>query len=167
MQCRNPWLTLTIWIITIIKSIFNIKQNSYSKRLTTSFIFFKIKFIIKNLFQNNFRIFSLQQFKSIFNILPLLDLQSLSMPFLCNAILDNSQKLSKILKLQRGEISKKAIRCFLAYIWASFSLTFLLKAKCNLFPTKTFGTPGACFKKINKKIYPQTILERNVFVCCV
>lgn len=77
--------------------------------------------------------------------LPLLDLHSLSIPFLCNAILDNSQKLSWILKLHRGDTSKKAILCLFAYVWASLSPTFLLNAKCSRFPTNTLGTPGACF----------------------
>lgn len=74
----------------------------------------------------------------------LLDRQSRSIPMRCSAIRDNSQKLSWILKLQRGDTSKNAIECFWAYIWASRSCTLRLNSKCKRFPTRTLGTPGAC-----------------------
>lgn len=75
----------------------------------------------------------------------LLLLQSLSMPFLWRAIRESSQKLSLMLKSHNGLTSKKAMWFFAAYISASRSCTCRLKARCNLFPTRTFGTPGACF----------------------
>ena len=80
----------------------------------------------------------------------LLLLNSLSIPFLCKAILDNSLKLSLILKSHNGETSKKAILFLTAYASASLAVTCLLNAKCSLLPTNTFGTPGACCKRINK-----------------
>lgn len=63
------------------------------------------------------------------------------MPFLCSAILANSQNDSLMLKSHNGEISKHAILFLNAYDSAVFAATCLLKAKCNRLPTKTFGTP--------------------------
>lgn len=64
-----------------------------------------------------------------FKTLPLFDLQSLSMPFLCKALLDNSLKLSLMLKSQRGLTSKKAIPFLVAYVSASRVPTCRLNAR--------------------------------------
>lgn len=78
-------------------------------------------------------------------ILPLFDRQIRSIPFRCRAIRANSQNDSRMLKSHNGEISKQAILFLDAYSSACFAATCLLNAKCNRFPTNTFGTPGACY----------------------
>lgn len=83
------------------------------------------------------------------NALPLLERHNLSIPLRCKAIRESSEKLSRILKSQRGETSKNAMWFLAAYASASRSPTCLLKAKWRRLPTSTFGTPGACYN-INK-----------------
>jgi len=83
------------------------------------------------------------------------------MPFLCKAMRDNSEKLSRMLKSQRGETSKNAIRFLAAYASASRSPTCLLKAKWRRLPTNTFGTPGACYRILNQKIRIRKCIFRN------
>ena len=90
---------------------------------------------------------NLYLFNEIIKKLPLFERQILSIPFLCSAILANSQNDSLILKSHSGEISKQAILLRDAYNSACFAATCLLNAKCNLLPTNTFGTPGACCGK--------------------
>ena len=75
---------------------------------------------------------------------PLLSPQLRLMPFRCRATLDSDTNDSVMLKLQSGLASRKAMSCFCAYSSASRSLTSRLKAKWQRFPTRTFGTPGAC-----------------------
>lgn len=76
--------------------------------------------------------------------LPLFDRHIRSIPFRCKAIRANSQNDSRILKSHNGDISKQDILLRCAYNSACFAATCRLNAKCNRFPTNTFGTPGAC-----------------------
>lgn len=68
-----------------------------------------------------------------------------SIPLRCSAIRANSQNDSLILKSHNGDISKHAILFRDAYSSACLAATCRLNAKCNLLPTNTFGTPGACY----------------------
>lgn len=76
---------------------------------------------------------------------PLFDRQIRSIPFRCSAIRASSQNDSLILKSHSGDISKHAILLRDAYSSACLAATWRLNAKCNRFPTNTFGTPGACY----------------------
>lgn len=67
--------------------------------------------------------------KSIKKVKPLFVRKIRSIPFLCSAILANSQKDSLILKSQSGEISKHAILLRVAYKSACLKATCLLNAK--------------------------------------
>lgn len=118
-------MAYTLVRLTIVR-----QQSSCNDKTTAK----KIKFI------NEMRS---EKWISVFN-LPLFDRQILSIPFRCNAIRANSQNDSLILKSHSGDISKQAILFLDAYNSACFAATCLLNAKCNLLPTNTFGTPGAC-----------------------
>lgn len=80
-------------------------------------------------------------------VLPLFDRQMRSMPFRCSAMRASSQNDSLILKSHSGDISKQAILLRDAYDSACLDATCRLNAKCNLLPTNTFGTPGACCRR--------------------
>lgn len=85
----------------------------------------------------------------LWGFVPLFDRQIRSIPFRCSAIRASSQNDSLILKSHSGDISKHAILLRDAYSSACLAATWRLNAKCNRFPTNTFGTPGACYMFIN------------------
>lgn len=94
--------------------------------------------------------------------IPLFDRQIRSIPFRCSAIRASSQNDSLMLKSHSGEISKHAILLRDAYSSACLAATWRLNAKCNRFPTNTFGTPGACCVFHG---YQENVFNENRLVC--
>lgn len=85
-----------------------------------------------------------RSYLTILSRIPLAVLHNLSKPFLFRTRRESSVRDSVTLKSQRPLTSKYTMSCFLAYDRASSKPICLLKARCNLFPSKIFGTPGAC-----------------------
>lgn len=89
--------------------------------------------------------------RKLYKLLPLFVRQIRSIPLRCSAIRASSQNDSRMLKSHSGDISKQAILLRDAYSSACLAVTCRLKAKCSLFPTSTFGTPGACYENLSNK----------------